>query len=759
MQQVLVREFFKYLFFFFCFFVLGGANIYGLISPFAAGFALALVWCGQKLFYVLPLYAISSLILDFSTAGIITTFCFVFIIAITCGIHTKLKKTISFGLFMFYSFLALSGFLFTEIYYHANTLFAVLSVISTLLFMWASKTILGAVLLQEAAIKLRTAQKLSALVVLAALSCGLEAIAVFNVPLLQVFAPFIILLFATTKKTETTVLVAAVMGLGAALYGGNGLTTTTFVVWALCASAVKGSNKLLPAAALIASDVLCGFGIGFYPNYSYTWLIASVLGTLGFLALPNSITQKFAEMFEFQEVGMRNVVNRSRESLHKRLYSLSEVFGEMDYIFRSMIKGGMTKEQVKTFLISEVKNKTCYDCPERNMCHRKCAQDTYSVLESMISSALERGKASLLDAPAYLTKRCTRVSSLVSAINELTAQYRQYASAMNNIDASRVLIADELKGLAQILKNLANEVNLNITFDKTRENKIIAELAFHNIICADAVIYEQDIHAISATLVIRKADSTNPKISQIVSKICGSKLALASVNTSKRAGWNILTLKTAPKFAITFGTATKTKDGSRVSGDAYSIIKLSHDKFLMALCDGMGSGEKAERASSLAIGLVENFYKAGFDNEIILSSINKLLSLGSEDVFSALDICVLDTQNGNADFIKMGAPESYLKHQSTTDKVEGGTLPLGIVQDAAPSIIKQMVSSGDFVFMFTDGVSDSFETTEKLQDYINNLSSLNAQTLAENLLNKALELSGGARDDMSVIVAKIFNLN
>ena len=172
----------------------------------------------------------------------------------------------------------------------------------------------------------------------------------------------------------------------------------------------------------------------------------------------------------------------------------------------------------------------------------------------------------------------------------------------------------------------------------------------------------------------------------------------------------------------------------------------------------MGSGEQAQKTASLAVSLVENFYKAGFDNEIILSSVNKLLSINSTDTFSALDICVFDTQNGVCDFIKMGSPESYIKHPSTISKIFGGTLPLGIVQDASPVVIKKLVTAGDFVFMFTDGVSDSFETEEQLQDFINNLTALNPQTLADELIQQAYLLSSGARDDMTVLVAKIFDL-
>ena len=138
-----------------------------------------------------------------------------------------------------------------------------------------------------------------------------------------------------------------------------------------------------------------------------------------------------------------------------------------------------------------------------------------------------------------------------------------------------------------------------------------------------------------------------------------------------------------------------------MSGDAYSIIKINEGKYLFALCDGMGSGTKAEETSSTAIGLLENFYKAGFDKEIIISSVNKLLSLGKDEVFSALDLCVLDVREGVGDFIKMGAPESYIKHKDTTQIVKIGALPLGIIQNADAKDEEVYLSSGDKVVMLT----------------------------------------------------------
>ncbi|MDD4816153.1 MAG: SpoIIE family protein phosphatase [Clostridia bacterium] len=748
----------KYFLFFVVFFVLSKASIYNLIFPFAFGLFFALIWCNQKIYILAPLYIFACLVSDFSLINCIGVVTNVFIAMILFGLHIKLKKPIKFGLFSFYTIIAQSGFLLAQIYFNNSILIPILTIIIGFCFMLACKEILQVFLQRGLIYKLNIVEIVCGLVVLCAFSDGLCSFNIFGFVVVKLFAVFAIFMSVYVFNISTSILLASVIGLGGLVASGSTIFIAPFVIWALIASSFKTANRFVPVISVLLVEFCLGYYINIYNDYNLIAFAPIALGSLIFLTIPNTVIQKIVDYCHIidNNMAMKSVVNRSRENLCKRLYDLSDVFGEMDYVFRSMIKGGMTKEQVKNFLIGEVKDKVCADCAEKNMCHRMCIDETCGVFEALIVSALERGKTSLLDVPPYLTTRCSRVSNLVGAINQLCAQYRQYAGVMNNLDASRVLIAEQLSGVSKIMKNLAGEVNKNISFDNNKENVIINELSYNNIICSDAVIYEQNADVVSATIVVRKEDSSKNKITEIVSKVCKNKMIITSDNTSTKAGWNVLTLKTAPKYDVIFGTASCAKDGSKISGDCYSIIRIDNDKFLLALCDGMGSGEKAEKTSSLAIGLVENFYKAGFDNDIVLSSINKLLSLNREEIFSALDVCVVDTRQGTADFIKMGAPNSYIKHINTIDTISGGTLPLGIVQDMQPIIIKKVLNVGDMVFLFTDGITESFASDAELEDYINNMKGLNPQILAEELINISIKINKGAKDDMTIIVAKIF---
>ena len=228
---------------------------------------------------------------------------------------------------------------------------------------------------------------------------------------------------------------------------------------------------------------------------------------------------------------------------------------------------------------------------------------------------------------------------------------------------------------------------------------------------------------------------------------------------STKPGWTTLSLKTASKYDCVFAISQHTKAGSSRSGDSHSVQRLNGDRFMFSLCDGMGSGKDAENTSEIAIGLIENFYKAGFDSELVLSSVNKLLSLQREEKFSALDVCVLDLKNGFADFVKMASPISLIMSNENVSRIESGALPLGIVDKVNPTTKKVVVSSGDNIVLVTDGVSDSFATDEAFEDFVKSCYAKNPQTIADKILEQALANNDGcARDDMTVMVVKVFDI-
>ena len=741
------------------FYILSKASISGLFYPFAFGFMFALVWTNQKPWVVCPAFLVASVASNYSFSGIISAICCVFVLLVPYYLHIALKKNIRIWEIGIYAGLSqIANILFS--YFYGNPFyFEIISMVVGILFMYLSISVLEAVLVKGLAYKLTILELISGGAVLIALSGGLTLLDIGPFSFLKLFVSLVILIVAYCSKTYYAVFVSVILGFGTLLSINNPVFIAPFIIWAISVSLFKSYKKYLMPVAIILAECLSGFYFNLYYGFSLWHLAPVIVSCIIFLSIPNKIYDRFRSLLKGKSsrIAIKDVVNRNRELLTRRLSSLSEVFKDMDRVFRKMAESSLSESEMKEVFKRELKKKVCESCPEKNRCFRTYSVEMEGVLDEISNISFDKGRISVLDLPNFLNIHCTKATSIISTANTLCQQYKRYSDLVGNVDKSKLLVADQLLGVSGVMSRLSKEIEVPMSFDVAREQKIMEELLFNEIVCDDVVVYEKGIHGQEATLLIRNEDKSKPIIPEIVGKVCGNAMAVQEVISSVKPGWTTLSVKTAPKYDCAFGISVKTKSGSIKSGDCHSVLKLDSDKFMFALCDGMGSGEKAEEMSETAISLLENFYKAGFESDIILSSVNKFLSLQREEAFSAIDICVLDLKNGMADFIKMGSPCSYLVGKEKCQIIEGGSLPLGVIDDCSPNIRKIATNQGDFIILLTDGISDSFESDEKLTEFICSISDKNPQNVSDLILNQALEVNqGNAKDDMSVLVIKIY---
>ncbi len=741
------------------FFVLQFASIRGVVTPFAFGMMFALVWANQKVWLVCPAYFIASIAYSQTFENIIAALVAVFVCALPYYIHVLCKKNMFKWEVYIYAALSQTATIVFSAIGGVHWILILAHAIVGLAFMAACIHIFEPLIIRGFAYKLTSSELICGAIIFAILSDGLAGFTLAGFSFLKLVIPFLLLCVSYTTKGYNACLLAGVLGLGTMLGSNNAVYVAPMVVWSLAITALRSRTRIFPALALVISELLCGYYFTLY--YSYTWLeiLPVVIGCLIFVVLPTKWYDQIAVLLSSNSdrLAMKNIVNRNREVLSRRLNNLSEVFCDMDSVFRKLIKQSLSEEEVKTMLFEEVRGQICKGCPEYKHCHRTFSADTKNMFEELIQISLEKGKITLLDIPSYLTSRCGKTNALIGEINTLTSQYKNYSSLVGNVDTSKMLIAEQLGGISNIMKGLAKEVDLLVSFDAVRENKIIDELAYNNIICTDAVVYEKDARTMMASLIVRDEDVDRMKLREVVSKVCGNKMMPYEVYPSSKAGLKTINLKTASRYDCVFGLANQNKSGSTVSGDCHTVLRLDGDKFMFAVCDGMGSGDKASEKSETAIGLIENFYKAGFDNETILSSVNQLLNLEKDEIFSTLDICVVDLRSGIADFVKMGSPSSYIRSSEECKIIEGGALPVGVIQNANALTKKVVVGEKDFIVICSDGVSDAFGSDGEMQDYIMTIKTANPQEFANAILEKALLSNNGyAVDDMTVLVVKIF---
>ena len=186
-------------------------------------------------------------------------------------------------------------------------------------------------------------------------------------------------------------------------------------------------------------------------------------------------------------------------------------------------------------------------------------------------------------------------------------------------------------------------------------------------------------------------------------------------------------------------------------------MKIDERKFLVALSDGMGSGEYAHKISESTISLLESFYRAKMPSELVLSTVNKLLTFSKEESFACVDIAVVDLDSGRADIVKIGSPLGFILSDNTVKVLESATLPLGILESLHPDANAYALAENDILLFLSDGVVDAFGSATDLYEALRVLPVRNPQQLADELLSNALRAQNGiAKDDMTAVAVRLF---
>ena len=171
------------------------------------------------------------------------------------------------------------------------------------------------------------------------------------------------------------------------------------------------------------------------------------------------------------------------------------------------------------------------------------------------------------------------------------------------------------------------------------------------------------------------------------------------------------------------------------------------------LSASMGAGESARNESQAAIRLLFDLFDSGFARDVALEAVNRLLLQHEQDMYATLDALYLNLRSGQAEFIKCGAPPTFVYRAERLHTVSAEALPAGIVDEARPAVQRARIRRDDTIIMFSDGALDALG--ERTQETIGRVlaDAPDCQAAAERLLHAAQ--AAGAEDDMTVMVIRI----
>jgi stage II sporulation protein E len=144
-------------------------------------------------------------------------------------------------------------------------------------------------------------------------------------------------------------------------------------------------------------------------------------------------------------------------------------------------------------------------------------------------------------------------------------------------------------------------------------------------------------------------------------------------------------------------------------------------------------------------------------SDLVLSTINKLLTFHKEETFACVDIALINLDDGNAHIVKIGSPCGFILSDNTIKVLEGSSLPLGILDSLHPSTASYTLSENDVLLFLSDGVTDAFGSLTDLYDVLKSIPANNPQQLADAILTQAIQAYGGLpKDDMTALAVRLF---
>ncbi len=566
----------------------------------------------------------------------------------------------------------------------------------------------------------------------------------------------ILLLVCYLYRTGTATIVSAVLGISLAVYYNNLSLVAVYVLWAVCAESLMPLSRYLSAISILVADYAIQVIFKVYSLYALSEFISIVCGILFFCLIPTKPLKALKErLYSFREKQLvRQTINRNRIMLAGRLYDLSSVFSEMANAFNLFNHNELSETVVKSTIQKQIITSVCDSCQSKPRCLKSIKKIEQGIFK-MLDIGFAKGKLSLIDLPREVGDVCLHPNNIIFNVNKLISDYRTYALERSNVENGRSLIASEALGVAEILRGLALESGATLKYQSRLERALSDALFKEGITVTELLIYGEE-NNLSVSVIITMNEFSMDAVSRIISKTLGVNMSICERSEVSTGKCYLLFKQSAP-FDAVFGISQQVKDGSMQSGDTHSVTRIAGDKFLVALSDGMGSGEKARNVSSASLSLIESFYKAGLNSPLILNTVNRLLSINTEDNFTALDVSIIDLKDCSADFIKYGSPYGFIVGDNGVKIVEGCSLPLGIIEELKPSVCHTQLNPGDMIVLITDGVSDAFGSSGEVIDFLRTIPAKNPQTLSDELLSHAINLNGGQRkDDMTVLAVRVF---
>ena len=683
---------------------LSSAEVYfAAFTPFGISTVFSMLTVGFSGYLLSAVFFISYMLSKFTVTSFIVAIPVSLVLCLSAYIKSRLarkNKVLKEYQVIILFIISLIGYIAVGVGDRKENMAMLISIVLSLIFLYISSRFCEAVFRKGIWVGLNLDEKICGAVIYLVFMIGALNLSIYYFNFGIILFSLSVLVFIYVNRFNSLIVMSIVAGVAFSLNYINPSYISLAVLLSIVGITFKSKYRIIPSLAVGLSYII--FVFVFNIGFSLVEVVSFSIGIIVFLLLPKKIMEMLARASSMgKEEVNATILNRVRSQLETRLKNLSTVFDDINKTYRDMVRGSLSDDKAIAMLKSELIARVCDSCPEKNNCYRLSNSFLDNSLDLVVSSGYERGKVLLTDMPQYLTSNCREVNKIITELNRLVVGYKEYAVSISNLDSSRLLIAEQLLAVSRLLNSLSLEVSEAIAFDARLEDKVVEELRFKGVMCIKASVYQRDITVKEIIIIVSNETVNDSIIEKCISKITAVNMDIIKKEPSSILGATAITLISSPKYDIAFAMSKINKKGKMVCGDSSNIIKIDYGKYLVSLTDGMGSGGRASKISNLTTKLIENFYRAGFDSGLILSTVNELLSMGEEENFSTIDLCIIDGRKCTYDFIKYASCNGYIIHdKGECEEIEGSNLPVGILENVKPHITKQLINNIHVVVEF-----------------------------------------------------------
>jgi stage II sporulation protein E len=617
---------------------------------------------------------------------------------------------------------------------------------------------------------LKTEEIVCLIIMLASVMTGTIGWKVYDLSIEHILSRYLVLIFSFVAGATIGSTVGVVTGLIFSLANISSFYHMSLLAFSgVLGGLLKEGKKIGVSLGLFISTLLIGmYGEG-GGSLAITILETSVAIVL-FLLTPQLFTERVAKYIPGtteHTAEQQQYMRKMRDVTAQRVAKFSTVFEALSNSF-SNIEGkveDLDSERELDYFLSNVTEKTCQTCFKKEHCWTKNFNTTYDQMKEIMHEMDNNNGVIPGKLTRHWEKYCTRSQRVLDAMQQELTFYQANQKLKRQVQESRRLVAEQLLGVSEVMGDFAKEIQRERENHHKQEEQILEAIQEFGIHIEQVEIYslEQGNVDIDMTIPYCGGHGECEKlIAPMLSAILGETILVNSEECSSYPnGFCHVTFRSAKAYAVDTGVAHAAKDGGLVSGDSYSMIELGGGKLAIAISDGMGNGERAHHESQETLQLLQKILQSGIEEKVAIKSVNSVLSLRTTDeIFSTLDLAMIDLQNAAVKFLKIGSTPSFIKRGNKVNKIQASNLPMGILQEFEVDVVSEQLKAGDLLIMMSDGVFEGPKHVENfdlwMKRKITELQTNKPQEIADLIMEEVIRSRAGSiEDDMTVVVAKI----